>query len=100
MRPLSFGDAVTAGERGIEGAPTLAIEVLSPSTALLDRGRKLALYAEHGVPHYWIVDPEQRSVEAYTLTGAAYAPAGHVTGEPGALSPFSDLMLDPADLWA
>ena len=49
--------AITS-ERGIEGAPTLVVEVLSPSTARLDRGRKMRLYAEHGVPYYWIVDPE------------------------------------------
>src|ERR1700693_5133838 len=74
-------------ERGIEGAPTLVVEVLSPSTAHLDRGRKMKLYAEHGVPYYWIVDLESRSVEAYTLTGAAYALAGRMTGEPAPLPP-------------
>src|SRR5512132_1473002 len=71
-------------DRGIEGAPTLVVEVLSPSTARLDRDRKMKLYAEHGVPYYWIVDPETRSVEAYTLNGAVYALADRVSGEPGA----------------
>ena len=60
----------------------------------------MTLYAEHGVPYYWIVDPESRSVEAYILTGAAYALAGHVTSEPAALPPFSDLMVDPAAIWS
>jgi Uma2 family endonuclease len=83
-------------ERGIEGAPTLVVEVLSSSTAHLDRDQKMKLYAEHGVPYYWIVDPESRSVEAYTLTGAEYARAGRVTSEPAALPPFSDLTVDPA----
>jgi Uma2 family endonuclease len=87
-------------ERGIEGAPTLVVEVLSPSTAHLDRGRKMTLYAEHRVPYYWIVDPETRSVEAYTLIGAAYALAGRVTSEPAALPPFSDLTVDPASIWS
>jgi Uma2 family endonuclease len=87
-------------ERGIEGAPTLVVEILSPSTAHLDRGRKMKLYAEHGVPHYWIVDPESRSVEAYTLTGTAYALAGRVIGEPVALPPFGDLQIDPASIWS
>jgi len=87
-------------ERGIEGAPTLAVEVLSPSTARLDRDRKMKLYAEYGVPYYWIVDPETRSVEAYTLTGTAYALAGRLTSEPAALPPFSDLTLDPASIWS
>ncbi len=87
-------------ERGIEGPPTLVVEVLSPSTAHLDRGRKMRLYAEHGVLYYWTVDPESRSVEAYTLTGAAYALAGRVTSEAAALPPFSDLMVDPASIWS
>jgi Uma2 family endonuclease len=87
-------------DRGIEGAPTLVVEVLSPSTARLDRDRKMKLYAEHGVPFYWIVDPESRSVEAYTLTGTAYAFAGRVSGETGALPPFSDLPVDPASIWS
>jgi Uma2 family endonuclease len=87
-------------ERGIEGAPTLVVEVLSPSTAHLDRGRKMTLYAEHGVPYYWIVDPESRSIEAYALTGATYAPAGRVMGEPAPLPPFTDLTIDPAAIWS
>jgi Uma2 family endonuclease len=87
-------------ERGIEGAPTLVAEVLSPSTAHLDRDRKMKLYAEHGVPYYWIVDPESRSVEAYTLTGATYTLVSRVTREPVALPPFSDLAVDPASIWS
>ena len=88
-----------ASERGFEGAPTLVIEVLSPSTAGLDRDRKMRLYAEHGVPYYWIVDPETRSIEAFALAGADYALAAHLTSEPAALPPLSDLTLDPASIW-
>lgn len=87
-------------ERAIEGAPTLVVEVISPSTAHVDRDRKMKLYAEHGVPYYWIVDPDSRSVEAYTLTGAAYALVARVTTEPVALPPFSGLTIDPASIWA
>ena len=86
-------------ERGIEGTPTLVIEVLSPSTAHLDRDRKMTLYAEHGVPYYWLVDPESRSIEAYTLAGAEYARAGRVTSEPVALPPFRGLSIAPASIW-
>jgi len=85
-------------ERGIEGVPTLVVEVLSPSTARLDRERKLMLYAEHGVPYYWIVDPASGTVEAYQLFGAAYMPTGYVTNAPVALPPFIDLEIDPAAL--
>ena len=87
-------------ERGIEGAPTLVVEVLSPSTASLDRERKVRLYAEHGAPYYWIADPDSRSVEAYALAGAAYALAGRVTTHPGVLPPLGRLALDPASIWS
>jgi Uma2 family endonuclease len=93
---VATGRLAIISERGIEGAPTLVVEVLSPSTAHIDRDRKMKLYADHGVPYYWIADPESRSVEAYTLTGTAYALAGRVTSEPAALPPFSDLTVNPA----
>src|SRR5581483_2786214 len=52
-------------ERGLEGAPTLAVEIISPSSRTIDRRRKLALYAAHDVTWYWIVDPGPRTIEAY-----------------------------------
>ena len=50
---------------GIHGAPDLVVEVLSPSTAHNDRGRKMDVYAECGVREYWIVSPGDKSVEQY-----------------------------------
>ncbi len=46
----------------VQGAPDLVVEILSPSTAELDRTTKLDLYAKHGVKEYWIVDPEARTI--------------------------------------
>jgi Uma2 family endonuclease len=45
------------------GRLLLAVEVLSPSTEHTDRARKGTLYREKGVPEYWIVDIEARTVE-------------------------------------
>ena len=59
-------------ERGVDGAPTLAVEIISPSTVQIDRGTKLQLYARYRVPYYWIVDSVARTVEAYTLRLDAY----------------------------
>jgi Uma2 family endonuclease len=88
-------------ERGIEGVPTLVVEVLSPSTTHVDRGSKAQLYARHAVPFYWIVDPEGRTVDAYTLVEGAYRPAARLRGPAStALPPFLDLALDPASVWA
>jgi Uma2 family endonuclease len=57
-------------EANLQGAPTLVVEVVSdPRT---DRVRKRDLYARHGVPEYWIVDPDADRVEVYGLEGSAY----------------------------
>ena len=100
---LIYLDASRLGrisDRGIEGPPTLAIEVLSPSTAAADRGVKRQLSARYGVPHYWIVDPDARVIETYHLTGATYEPGPRLDGTaPVALPPFPDLLLDPAAVW-
>lgn len=49
----------------VHGAPDLLIEVLSPSTASLDRGRKPKAYEDTGVREYWIVDRDARTVEVH-----------------------------------
>ena len=88
-------------ERALEGSPSLAIEVLSPSSINIDRRRKMALYAAHDVPWYWIVDPDARTIEAYRLDGTAYRLDGTLEGAaPRALPPFAELILDPAVVWA
>ena len=48
-------------------APDLVVEVLSPSTAKLDRGRKMRIFAQYAVPEYWIVDPVRRRIEVHVL---------------------------------
>ncbi len=67
-------------ERGIEGAPTLVVEVVSPSTGAIDRRRKLQLYARYAVPNYWIVDPPARTIEAHALAHGRYEEAGVLRG--------------------
>ncbi len=51
----------------IQGAPDLAIEIQSESTARYDRVHKMRIYSRFGVPHYWIVDAEARTLEAFDL---------------------------------
>ena len=53
-------------------APDIAVEVLSPSTAAVDRGRKMGLFARYGVPEYWIADPFRLRFEAHVLAAGAY----------------------------
>ncbi len=53
--------------------PDWVCEVLSPSTARLDRIDKLPRYATAGVGHCWLVDPLERTLEVYELTGSRFA---------------------------
>ena len=56
-------------ENGIFGAPDLVVEILSPSTAKHDRGRKLEVYGKCGVKEYWIIDIANRAIEVYLPDG-------------------------------
>jgi Uma2 family endonuclease len=58
-------------ERGIEGAPLLIVEILSPSTSHRDRGIKARRCAALGVPHYWIVDPPPRTAPGRRAASAS-----------------------------
>ena len=53
-------------------APDVVVEVLSPSTASTDRGRKKRLFARYGVPEYWIVDPLTGRIEVHALDDGFY----------------------------
>ncbi len=62
--------ALAAGR--FHAAPEIVIEILSPGASNVRRDRhvKLSLYAARGVDEYWIVDPENRSVELYRRDAA------------------------------
>ncbi|MBW3631438.1 MAG: Uma2 family endonuclease [Chloroflexi bacterium] len=54
------------GPQKVEGAPSLAVEILSPSTSARDQGVKRELYARHGVPEYWLDDPEAQTITIFS----------------------------------
>lgn len=54
-------------KKNVVAAPDLVVEILSESTAAIDRNRKKDLYGKYGVKEYWIVDPEQAAIEQYIL---------------------------------
>ncbi len=59
-------------QRPIDVAPDWVCEVLAPATARRDRTQKRALDARHSIRHYWIVDPDARTLEAFELSGGRW----------------------------
>ena len=83
----------------LEAPPLLAVEVLSPSTRLLDLGSKKLLFEGAGVPSYWVLDPAGPRLLVFELVDGAYVQVADVTGEESwtAASPYP-LTVTPARL--
>jgi Uma2 family endonuclease len=54
-------------ESGIQGTPSLLLEILSPSTRAYDLTTKAELYARHGAPEYWVVDLDAKTITVNEL---------------------------------
>jgi len=81
-------------------APDWVCEVLSPSTASLDRAKKLRIYAREGVCHAWLVDPIARTLEVLRLDGGRWTIlATYVGDEVVRAEPFVEVELELASLW-
>lgn len=52
--------------------PDFVVEILSYSTEKRDKGIKFEDYAVHGISEYWIIDPDDESIEQYLLNGKEY----------------------------
>jgi Uma2 family endonuclease len=83
-------------------APDWVCEVLSPATAVLDRKRKMPRYAEAGVRHAWLIDPQVRSLEVYRLDGELWQLLVTFDEEDERVraEPFDAVELDLRALWA
>jgi Uma2 family endonuclease len=78
----------------IELAPDWVCEILSPGTRRFDLGEKRAVYGAKGVAYLWLVDPEARLVEAFTLREGAQE------DEEARLPPFDAARFPLASLWS
>lgn len=67
-------DILTAA--GVQGAPDLVVEILSPGTAERDKGYKRALYAQHGVKEYWLVGTDAGTITVLLLEETGYEVVG------------------------
>lgn len=80
--------------------PDWVCEVLSPSTASLDRVKKWRVYESQQVPWLWLIDPIGRTLEAFERQGAAYVHLGTWgPGECPRIRPFEAIELELDALW-
>ena len=68
------------GDRNLQHTPVLVVEVLSPSTRRIDAGTKRLAFEAAGVPHYWMVDPDEPSIIALELIDGTYREKAHAVG--------------------
>lgn len=83
-----------------EIAPDWVCEVISPSTARLDRIGKMPAYASAGVGHLWLVDPGARTLEVYRLAAERWVVVGTSGGDDNVRAePFDAIELDLSGWW-
>jgi Uma2 family endonuclease len=83
-----------------ELAPDWVCEVLSASTARVDRGRKLALYRRHQVSHVWLLDPVAHTLEVFRLSDAGLVLVDVLAeGAKARIEPFEAIDLELDLLW-
>ncbi len=81
-------------------APDWACEITSPSTASLDRVKKLTIYAREQVGHAWLIDPVARTLEVLRLEAGCWIVLGTFSGsEVVRAEPFADVEVPLASLW-
>lgn len=84
----------------INGAPLLAVEIISPSTRERDYFRKLQIYQHAGVRHYWLIDPEEQTFHAYCLEHETFKlVCSGISNDVLDFKNFPDLKIPLADLW-
>lgn len=87
-------------ETRIDGAPSLIVEVLSPATSRKDRLKKMAIYQKAQVEHYWLVSPEEKTLECFMLINGVYALlAAGMDDDLVVHQSFGELSIDLKALW-
>jgi Uma2 family endonuclease len=88
------------GENAINGIPDLCVEIISPSSVAMDQTNKFELYKRHQVPNYWIIDPRDKSIEAFICKNGEYVlAASGSNSDLVRLPPFPNLEIPLGSLW-
>ena len=84
---------------GIYGAPDLVVEILSPTSAAVDR-RKRAHFAAAGTVEFWQIDPALRQIQRFVFAENATKPIALIDEPETFASPlFPGLTLATADIF-
>lgn len=84
----------------IEVTPDWVCEILSPTTARTDRMTKMPVYARHGVPYLWLVDPLAQTLEAFALREGRWTVIGQFQEQAiVSVEPFQEIGLELGPLW-
>ena len=86
------------GEKKLTGVPDLVIEILSPSSRSYDRRTKRQRYERAGVREFWIVDPDDHSIEQLVLRRDTFVSLGAAT-ERITLRTFRGVVIDLHEVW-
>lgn len=87
-------------ETRIDGAPLLAVEIISESSRRKDRLRKRQIYQEAGIQHFWLVDPYEKTLECLTLRDGEYILAASGMDDATITPPdFPGLSIPLAEIW-
>lgn len=80
--------------------PDWVCEVISPSSAYLDRHKKMPRYADEGIGHAWIVDPITHVIEVFRLVNGHWSTIQTCAkNEVVRIPPFDAIEIDLALLW-
>lgn len=87
---------ITDVEGRLRHTPGLVVEILSPGNTKMELERKFELYQREGVAHYWIADPKQRTIRAWSLIDGVYKedPDSQPHHSSFCAKPFRTLMID------
>lgn len=85
----------------IDGAPELIVEILSPSSRRKDRLQKMQIYQRAKVKHYWLVDPQEKTLECFAWHDGVYALVASGMDEDVVEHPgFAGLSIKLESLWS
>ena len=80
--------------------PDWICEILSPSTARLDKTKKMKIYAQYSVPFFWLVDPVHKTLDVLRLENKKWSITNSYTEDDKVRAePFQEIEIELANLW-